>query len=180
MTPGFRADNRRELLKEEAMKTLLVRAGVAVIGVVVTIGWWAIATGAGTAPDTEAVKGIPAKVWEGGGAKLEIEVETTTAARFTIGFAEADEDGRSLEAWTTVPAGSHRWTIDVPWGAGGYIDLTAENPEVGDKVSWKILVDGTTVDEDSQTLDEELESGWAFGLQAYMEDYSKGELSEDE
>lgn len=160
------------------MKTLLVRAGVAVVGVVVTIGWWTI-TGSGT-NDTDAVKGIPAKVWEGGAAKLEVEVETTSEARFSIGFNEASEDGRSLEAWTTVPAGTHHWTIDVPSGAGGYIDLTAEDPEVGDKLSWKILVDGTTVNEDSQTLEEALKEGWAFGLQAYMEDYSKGELSEDE
>ena len=159
------------------MKSVLVRAGLAVLGMVVTLSWWTIT---GTGSNDETVHGIPSKVWEGGAAKLEVEVETTSAARINIGFDERDGDGKSMEAWTQISPGTHRWTVDVPSSVGGYIDLTAENPKSGDKLTWKILVDGTTVDEQSETLEEALKPGWAFGLQTFMEDYSKGEPSDDE
>ena len=158
------------------MNPLLKRAGGAVLGLLIMLAWWSWRGGS----DSNVQKGIPAKVWDGGGGTLTIEAETSVAARFSITFGERDqENGRSLEAWTTIPAGSHSWTIDVPPRVGGYIDLTAENPKVGDRLSWKVVVNGAVVDEQAEGLDQPLEPAYAFGLQAYFEDYSTGELGED-
>lgn len=158
------------------MKSLLFRAGMALLGVVVTLGWWSIS---GDSSGVSSVQGIPSKVWAGGAGKLQIEVDTTCAARFSVSFNEGGEDGRSLETWTTVPAGHHRWTIDVPSSVGGYIELGAESPKVGDRLTWKILVNGKVIDEQNESLDEELTSGYAFFLQTYLEDYSAGRFGTD-
>ena len=107
-----------------------------------------------------------------------MEVEATTPARFHIGFSVEEKD-ETLEAWTPVTAGTHTWTIEVPADAGGYIDLDAESPTVGDKLSWKILLNGKTVEEQTETLDEPLAEGYGFGLQSYYDDYSTMTVTED-
>ena len=157
------------------MQPILKRLVLAVLGVVVTLAWWSF-TGDRSSSIAE-VKGIPSKVWEGGGGMLAVEVETTSPARFSISFS--DEKDRNLEAWTLVDAGTHSWTVNVPPGAGGYIELGAQEPKVGDKLSWKITLNGTTVDEQSESLDEPLKDGWAFALQSGYDDYSKMEKVED-
>jgi len=156
------------------MENLLKRAILAVLGVAVMIAWW---TFTGDPGSHNEVKGIPAKVWEADGGTLAVEVDTTSAARFSISFG--DEKDRSMTAWTKVDAGSHPWSLEIPRGAGGYIELDAENPKVGDKLQWKITLDGNTVDEQSETLNEPLKSGYAFFLQSYYDDYSKMEVEED-
>jgi hypothetical protein len=156
------------------MQNILKRAILAVLGVAVMIAWW---TFTGDPGSNDQVKGIPASVWEGDGGTLAVEVETTSPARFSISFG--DEKDRSMTAWTTVDAGSHTWSLEIPRGAGGYIELGAEDPKVGDKLQWKITLDGNTVEEQSETLSEPLKSGYAFFLQSYYEDYSKMEVEED-
>ena len=149
------------------MQHILKRAGIAVLGVIVTLAYWTF-IGGGSADN--AVQGIPGKVWDGGGGLLSVEVDSTTAARFSIGFS--DDNDKSLQAWTPVQAGTHSWVMDIPRGAGGFIELGAENPKVGDKLSWKITLNGETVDEQNETLDEPLREGYAFFLQSYYDDYS--------
>jgi len=157
------------------MSNLVKQGLIAVLGLVIVLAWWSW-TGDGT---SETSEGIPAKVWEGGAARLTVEVENTCPARFNLTFNEREQDGRSLETWTKVGAGTHSWSIDVPARVGGYIDFTAENPQVGDRLAWRVKVDGRVVDEQSQTLEQELEPNYAFGLQAYFEDYSTGEFGDD-
>jgi len=159
------------------IKNLLVRAGVAVLGVVVTLAWWSLRgdDGKNTSADS-----IPAKVWNGGGGTVTIEIETTTAARMSVTFTEEKEDGRSLSTWEIVQPGSRSWTIDVPASVGGYIDLVAENPQVGDKLSWKVKVNGQVVNEQSESLEEALKPGYAFGIQVYFSDYATGKMEEDD
>ena len=84
------------------MENLLKRAILAVLGVAVMIAWW---TFTGDPGSHNEVKGIPAKVWEADGGTLAVEVDTTSAARFSISFG--DEKDRSMTAWTKVDAGSH-------------------------------------------------------------------------
>jgi hypothetical protein len=156
------------------MQQIMKRAALGILGVVVTLAYWSF-TGGGS--DAE-VRGIPSKVWEGGSGTLTVEVEASTPARFAIGFSK-DGKEESLNAWTPVSAGSHAWAIEVPAGAGGYIDLNAENPKVGDKLSWKILLNGETVEEQSETLDAPLEQGYAFGLVSHYDDYSTMTVEED-
>ncbi len=156
------------------MQQIAKRVGLAVLGVVVTLAYWSF-TGGGDAGSE--VRGIPPTVWEGDGGTLAVEVESSTPARFSISFS--DDKDRSLEAWTPVKAGSHTWSVNIPRGAGGYIELGAENPKVGDKLSWKIMLNGKTVETQSETLEEPLTSGYAFFLQSEYDDYSTLETEED-
>ena len=160
------------------LKNLGKRAILGILGVVVMLAYWSFTGSGGSSSETK--EGIPAKVWAGGAGKLTIEVETTCAARFSISFSEDKEDGKSLDTWTKVTAGTHSWTVDVPTAVGGYIDLSCEEAKVGDAAKWRILANGAVADEQSESLDEPLKPGWAFGLQAYFSDYSKGQLGEDD
>jgi hypothetical protein len=149
----------------------------AVLGMVLVLGWWTIT---GNSISTEkAVDKIPASVFGGGAAKVEIEAETTTAARMMVGFSDATGE-RNLESYEDVPAGTYRWTIDVPSDVGGYLELNAVAPKAGDRIKFRILTNGETVFEDQDELLKPLEPGYAFFVQAYIEDYAKGELSEDD
>jgi hypothetical protein len=107
-----------------------------------------------------------------------VEIDSTTPARFSISFS--DDEDKHMETWTHVKAGTHLWVIDIPRGAGGYIELGAEDPKVGDKLSWKIRLNGDTVDEQTETLEKPLSPGYAFFLQSYYDDYSAIDVEEEE
>jgi hypothetical protein len=157
------------------MGNLLKRGVVSVLGMAAVLAYWSFRGGS----SGESMDKIPAKVWAGGG-QLSIDVETTCPARMSVTFGERDkEDGKSLEAWQKIPAGRHSWTIDVPPRVGGYIDLTAEEPKVGDRLSWTIRANGRVVDQQSETLEQPLRDGYAFGVQVYVEDYLSGQIGDD-
>ena len=148
------------------------------LGLALVLAWWTL-RGGGDA--TETADSIPAVVWEGGGGNLTIHAETTCPARLRIGFsdhAEGVESPRSLETYEDVPAGKHSWTIAVPAQVGGYVELGADSPHPGDRLSWTIKVGGTAVDEQSDTLDRPLESGTAFFIQSYCDDYASAPLGD--
>jgi hypothetical protein len=146
------------------------------LGLVLVLGWW---TFTGNSISTQKAQDtIPSSVFGGGAAKVEIEAETTTAARMMVGFS--DESGeRNLESYEDVPAGTYRWAIDVPSQIGGYVELNAVAPKAGDRIKFRILANGRTVFEDQDELLQPLEPGYAFFVQAYLEDYAKGELSDE-
>jgi len=148
-----------------AMKNLAIRAGLAILGVVVMIAWWTIR---GDKSDTtsKTESRIPAKVWEGG-ATLTIELETSEAARMYVSFGGED---RSLEAREQIQAGRHSWTIDVPPTASAYVTVSAEDPKVGAKLSWTVTVNGRVIDQQSEELTAPLQPGYAFGLGLELED----------
>ena len=148
-----------------------------VLGLVLVVGLWTI-TGNRISTDPAQDK-IPASVFGGGAAKLEIEAETSTAATMAISFS--DESGeRHLETYERVAAGTYRWTVDVPGDIGGYVELNADEPKAGDRLKFRIAANGRTVFEDSDQLDQPLEPGYAFFVQAYFDDYAKGELSDED
>jgi hypothetical protein len=149
------------------MENILKRVGIAVLGVVVTLALWSYK---GSPTASTEVEGIPSKVWEGGGGLLAVEVESSTSARFSISFDRGDD--KSLNTWTRVTPGVHTWVINVPKGAGGEIELSADSPKVGDKLSWKIRLNGETVDEQTETLDKPLAAGYGFFLQSAYDDFS--------
>jgi hypothetical protein len=142
-------------------------------------GWWTL-TGAGDDPNQESADRIPTMVREGGGGSLAIEADTSSAAQMRVSFSREGEDGqqRSLHTWEEVAAGHHAWTIDVPNGVGGYVELGAVDPRPGDELRWTLAVNGETVDEQSDTLEKPLEKGWAFALRSYFDDYASGTLGD--
>ena len=162
------------------MSSLAKKLLIAVLGVVVTLAWW---SWRGSSDKTETADRIPAKVWEGGGGTLSVEVESTCKGKMSISFTERggeDAKARRLEVWEEVAAGRHTWTIDIPPNAGGYIEFGAIQPKVGDRLTWTLRLNGNSIDEQDDTLKEELKSNYAFFLQSFYDDYSKAKVESDD
>ncbi len=155
------------------MNRLIRRLLMTALAVAVTLAWWSIRGGNSGSKHTD---GIPKSVWGGGGGQLTIDVRSTCPTHFMISFSE-DED--ALEASEELAAGPHSWTIDIPRGAGGYIELGAVEPKVGDQLTWQIRLNGEVIDEQTDELTEPLEQGYAFFIQTYYDDYSTAEVAED-
>ena len=161
------------------MSRLLKRVLLGILGMVVTLVWWSIRPGNDKHTSAEH---IPSSVWDGGGGVLTIEADASCPATLSVTFYESGKElgeGRQLETWEKIPAGSRTWTIQVPPRAGGTVELNADSPKVGDRLRYSLTVNGHVVDEQSQSLDEELESGYAFFLQTEFDDYGTAQLSED-
>jgi hypothetical protein len=148
------------------------------LGVVVMIGYW---TFMGPGTQSDSMSRIPEKVWEGGAGTMQIEVESTGPAQMRVSFDENSEsdDANSLDTYEDVSAGFHAWTIDLPANAGGYVEFGASKPNVGDKLSMKVIVNGKLAYEENSTLDEPLKPNYAFFVQAYFDDYSKAALGDE-
>ena len=155
------------------MNKLLVRGGLSLLGVAVMLGWW---TWGPKEKQTHAEQSsIPAKILDGG-QSLEIDAETGTAATMRVSFDDLSRPiGHQaiLNSYEKIPAGSRSWTIDVPAGVGGYIELEADDPKPGDRLTMRVHMNGNLVDEQSETLDQPLEPNTAFLLQDEFDDYSK-------
>jgi hypothetical protein len=159
-------------------KRLLLRVGIALLGMVVTLTWWTIHKGGSSVQSSSR---IPEKVLAGG-HKLEVEIETSCPATMRISFDDLSKtsgEQQILQSWEKIPAGMKSWTIDVPAGLGGYIELGADGPQVGDKLTMRIKVNGVLVDEQSESLKEPLQPNTAFFLQQQFEDYSRAKKDND-
>ncbi|HEX4999185.1 MAG TPA: hypothetical protein VFY29_13240 [Terriglobia bacterium] len=152
-TGGFVMQPRQKLL------------GMVIVGAIVLLGGWSYARH----DHHKLTLGIPAAVGQGDGGTLVIDTESTTRGRFSISF---DDDRRVEEFWIPAIEGEHTWTINIPKKAGGYIEFNAEKPEVGDKLSWKITLNGKTVVDQTETLDQPLAPGHTFLLRSAYNDYS--------
>jgi hypothetical protein len=158
------------------MRKLAMRVLLGALGVAVTLGYWTL-RGPGESR-TKTQSRIPSRVGDGGGGSLSLRVETTCPATMRISFYERKDDGQALETWESVGPGEHSWTIDVPKGTGGTVELGAEQPKVGDALRWTISLNGQTIDEQSESLDEALKPGYAFFLQSEYDDYSEAKPEE--
>jgi hypothetical protein len=148
-------------------------------GLAIVLAWWTI-RGPGESTG-ETADHIPTVVWDGGAGTLTIHAETSTPAQMRVSFSEHDENlesPRSLETYEDVTAGSHAWTISVPANVGGYVELSATEPQPGATLRWTLEANGTKVDEQSDQLEKPLEPGYGFFLQTYFDDYGTGELGE--
>jgi hypothetical protein len=155
------------------MTRLLIRAGVALLGMVIMLAWWTYGPHKHTTVASSSH--IPAKVADGG-QKLEIEINTSCPARMRVSFDQLGKpagEQQLLQSWEDVPAGERSWTVDVPGGVGGYIELEATNPGVGAQLSMRIRMNGELVDEQSDKLEKALEPNTAFFVQDHFDDYSK-------
>jgi len=151
------------------------------LGVVLTLGFWTVKgwfLGEAGATSTH----IPARVWEGG-KSIVLEVETTGAARVSATFETNlpvdDARHQFLETWERVEPGLHTWTIQVPAGVSGTAEVGVDDPKVGSRARVAVKIDGRTAVEDSQTLTEPLQNGYAFFAQVHLEDYAAGTPGED-
>lgn len=154
------------------MKRVLIRVGISVLGTVITLLWWTYHDkGSSVASSSH----IPAKV-AGGGNQLEVFAEASTASTMRIDFQDLSQPAGHqmlLQSWEKIPAGSRSWTVDVPSGVGGYIELDADHPNAGDTLTVKVKMNGKDVEHQTDRLDGALEPNTAFFVQFYHEDYSK-------
>jgi hypothetical protein len=160
---------------------LLKRGAFTILGVAVTLGFWTV-RGWFTDQASASLSHIPEKVWDGGGGRVVIEVETTSRATVSASFEENQADRSEhpyLETWQKVDPGLHTFTIEVPANVGGMVEVDSEDPKVGDKVRIAVKVDGSIVGEDVAELNEPLKPGYGFFVQVSLEDYATGKLSED-
>ncbi|HEV8525036.1 MAG TPA: hypothetical protein VGQ71_11090 [Terriglobales bacterium] len=151
------------------MKKLATRAAISLLGMAITLGWWSLRGNSGSADHT--LEKIPAAVWEGGGSRLTIEAEVSDPARINAAFhgpAPSGDERRYLEAWENISAGRHSWTIALPAGTGGVLDLGIPEPKIGSRISWTVTLNGQTIVQESDALEKPLEAGYAFGLQANL------------
>jgi len=161
------------------MKKLILRLGLSALGVAATLLWW---TYHDTGSSAQSMSHIPAKVGEGG-IQLVVETETTTPATLRINFDDVQKPlGQQilLESWEKIPAGPHRWTVDIPSGIGGYIELEADHPNPGDTLTQHIRINGKEVDSQSERLDGALQPNTAFFVQFHRDDFSSAEAEPQE
>jgi hypothetical protein len=153
-------------------KRLAVRAGISLLGTVIVLVWW---TYHGHNPHSESSNTIPATVWGGGGAKITVEAEASTAATISIDFNErgkSDGEPKMLQTWEKFAPGTKSWTVDAPAKVGGYIQLQADLPKPGDKLKWRVTINGEQVGQDEFTLEKPLQNNEAMFLQLHFEDYA--------
>jgi hypothetical protein len=161
------------------MNRLLVRGGISLLGIAATLAWWTYGPKGKQAP-TESH--IPSQI-AGGGQKLEIEADSSSAATMRVSFEQLDKPSGEqmlLDSWEKIPAGAKSWSIDVPAGVGGYIELEADHPNAGAKLTMRVRMNGSLVDEQSDTLDSPLQPNTAFFVQDHFDDYSRAAEKEDE
>ncbi|HEX9764876.1 MAG TPA: hypothetical protein VGA39_06295 [Candidatus Acidoferrales bacterium] len=154
---------------EGAAKNLAIRAGVAVLGAAVMLAWWTLRGDKGDST-TATESRIPARLWEGGGATLIIELETSEPTRVHASFGSND---RSLEADEDIAPGRHTWTLDLPADCIAFFSPSAKDPKVGARMSWTVTLNGRVLLEESETLEKPLEPNYAFGLTLEIEDVAE-------
>ena len=161
------------------MRRLLIRGGLSLLAIAVTLAWW---TYGPKGHQTASEDHIPAKIGDGG-QKLEIEAESTSAATMRVSFEDVRKpvgEQILLDSWEKIPAGTKSWTIDVPPGVGGYIELDADHPNAGDKLRTRINVNGNLVNEQTDQLEKPLEPNTAFFVQDHFDDYSQAVQEKEE
>ena len=153
------------------------RVALAVVGVALTTGWWTIEQKFFPRAGSATADKIPARVWEGGGTTLTIETESSdpavVRALFTSTGRTNGAPARSLDTYEKIAAGRHSWTVDVPRAVGGNVELQAENPKAGSKLSFTVRSGNQVLMQDAQTLDGALRPNEAFFLNVDSEDFSQ-------
>jgi hypothetical protein len=155
------------------MRKLLIRGGLSLLGTALTLAWWTYGPHGNSA--AAPVHYIPAKVGSGG-QMLEVDAESTCAATMRVSFERLDKPAGEqilLDSSEKIPAGTKSWTIDVPAGVGGYIELDADHPNPGDTLTMRVHVNGKLADEQTDKLDGPLEPNTAFFVQDHYDDYAK-------
>ncbi len=154
------------------MKRLLIRLGLSILGTVITLLWW---TYHGAGSHAQQVSHVPAKVLQGGN-QLVIATEASAPSTMRISFEDLSRPiGEQIvvESWEKIPAGSRTFTVDVPSGIGGYIELEADHPNAGDALTVSVKVNGQNIEHETDKLDRPLEPNTAFFVQFHHDDYSK-------
>jgi hypothetical protein len=163
------------------MNSLAKRVLTAAGGLVLVLAFWTI-QGRFSGSATAASDKIPTKVWEGCGTTLTIETDSSDPAVLRALFESTSKTNgtpvRSLDTFEKIAAGHHTWTVDVPATVGGDLELQAESPKAGARLSWTVRAGDRVLRRESETLNTAIRSNEAFFLKLDMDDYSSPESAE--
>jgi hypothetical protein len=153
------------------MNKLVVRAGVTLVGMASVLAWWTV-TGKQGSNHTGSSRKMPEKIFGGGGQRVTIDVDVNGPAE--LGFMgtlprKPNGDQALVEDSEPVSPGAHSWTIELAPHTSGTFDLRALNPQVGNRLSWTITVDGKEFARETDTLEKPLQAREAQGLQVRIE-----------
>lgn len=144
----------------------------ALVGLVLFIAWMQI-RGGGDDGDYQEMSTIPLTAFEGGGGMIDVRFTTNQPTELIATFEKMDESsGKSstVSGRELFPAGSYDRSVDVSPGTYIYWELNIPDAAVGAQLSWVIDVDRRTVVNESMRLEDPLEAGYAFFLQAEADD----------
>ncbi len=155
---------------------MVKRVLMSALGLALVLGWWTLQDKIRGAKASAASDRVPQKVWEGGGETLTIDVESSDPAVLRAYFAARGKNSgtpvRSLDTYEKVTAGSHSWTIDVPSAVGGDLELQADNPKPGSRLTWTVRSGNNLLTRDSETLNSPLHANEAFFLKFDADDFT--------
>ncbi len=154
------------------------RAGLAVLGTALMLGWWTL-TGNEVSEVAAAVP-MPTRIGAGGHS-VDVELSASHPAYFSVTFecgaVDADGDPVIARGREELAVGEHRFHFDVEGGCGyAVLESGMPEPQLGARLAWNVRVDGEPWQEEDLTLDKPLEPGWAFGLQTGWEDGTLDEI----
>jgi len=143
-----------------------MKIGTSILGLVMVLAWWTfvekkpVSTGSTTK--------MPVKILGGGGSQVVIEVEVNGPAQ--LGFMgslprKPSGDQPIEEDSENMSPGMHSWTVELGKNASGTFDLRALNPQVGNKLKWRVTLDGKEIANETDTLDKPLQANEAQFLQ---------------
>ena len=158
-------------------------AGVPLVGLGVCLGSLLVATAAPRLArraerDAQVVDRLPERLWDGGDNVVEIHVSTSHPAVLQADFSHEvwseDEEEWEVRDQTEVrqllSAGEHRFEMRVPDDVSAELEVDLDDPPVGAWIRWSIRVNGRERWNDQAELDEPLEPGYAFGVEAELDD----------
>lgn len=151
------------------MNKLLLRTALPLI-VIAALAWFAFGRKGGSASASH----LPEKVGRGG-QTLEIDAQNSCPATMRVSFENPSKlagQEPSIQSSQKILAGESSWSIDVPPGVGGYIELDADRPNPGDTLSMRIRMNGRLLDQQTDKLDSPLQPKAAFFLRDHFDDYS--------
>lgn len=162
------------------MDWFLHRLGVKIastaVGFVAFLIWMAVGGGGG--PDLESVGSIPSRVWDGGAGTMVVEVELSEPGTLHASFWD-EGDERWLDADQRLPAGSHRFEIDLPAGVLADFEVEVARPKEGSSVEWTFQAGGEVAWTERLEMDHAPEQGEVLRSAVEFEDAATGNLSED-
>jgi hypothetical protein len=161
------------------MNKLLLRIGLSLLGCVGTLLWW---TYHDKGSNAQSVSHIPAKI-AAGGNQLEIFTDASTASTVRVSFEDIRKPAGEqilVESSEKISAGTHHWTVDVPSGIGGYIELNADHPNPGDILNAGVKINGSEISHHTDKLERAPEPNAAFFVQFHYDDFSKATAEPEE
>lgn len=151
------------------MNKPLLRAAVPLV-IVAALAWFVF----GRKGRGASASHLPTKVGRGG-QTLEIDAQNSGPATMRVSFENLSKPAGqqpAIQSWQKIPAGESSWSIDVPPGVGGYIELDADRPNPGDTLTMRIRMNGRLLDQQTDKLNGALEPKAAFFLRDHFDDYS--------